>query len=94
VYRTIVKKFTSYKGSEEQKRAKESRKSLKRLKKSAHEVKSAPEDKVLLKMMTSSEAEVHQKQVTQKQPHQKLKIQDLTVQMLSIGFESNVEDWK
>jgi hypothetical protein len=45
-------------------------------------------------MKTSSEAEVHQKQVTQKQPHQKLKIQDLTLQKLSIGFESNAEDWK
>lgn len=39
-----------------------------------HLKRSASEDKALLKMMTSSEAEVHQKQVHQKQPHQKLKI--------------------
>jgi hypothetical protein len=51
--------------------------------------KSAPEDKVLLKMMTSSEATL-----SEADNHQKLKIQELTFQKLSIGIKRNAEDWE
>jgi hypothetical protein len=68
VYRTIVKNLHHIwilKNKRELRNQQSG--SLKRLKRNAPEDKSAPEDKVLLKMMTSSEAEVHQKQVHQKQ---------------------------